>query len=111
MEIDEQSQQELKMPRIIRLLKSQHWQNKKEAFEIMLKSLIDLSSGEIADIYVKSKKEWREVAELLVEVLETETAFNLLECALDFLEFSLSAMPELVFDFLDSHILILLKLT
>jgi len=80
-----------------------------EGLEQLLKSLIDLSPSEVSEISENNKQILQQITELLVGILEKEQAFKVLETGIDFLEFALSAIPEILLDHIEEVVMVLLK--
>ena len=45
-----------------------------------------------------------------MSILEKETVFKVIETSMDFLEYALTALPEIIIDYIEQLVLVLLKL-
>lgn len=97
---DEELADSINYTKIIKNLKSTVWYQKSESFESLLKYLIDLPSSDIQFLYEREQSAYSQIVQLLLNILQHEQVYKVLEAAMDFLEFLISSLPEAIF----SHI-------
>jgi hypothetical protein len=97
MSIDEPKVEMINFERILTKLKSTIWFQKVEAYEELLRYLIDFSPEEIQET-ITQESTFPAIIEVTIRILEKDTVFKLLEIGMDFVEFIMSSYDEALFD-------------